>query len=198
MDIYFATGNNHKFYEVDEILSSYTKREEGNFDLKLKRFEFHHNEIRSDSIEEISREAVDCAYSILKKPVFVEDTGLFIDRLNGFPGTYSAWIQNKLGNKGILDLMKKFDGWERTARFRCSVAYKDLDKEIKVFFGEVKGNISFTEIGKDGFGYDSIFIPDGETETFAKSISLKKALSHRSKAITKLFSYVLRKYNKWD
>ena len=63
------------------------------YGITIKRFDFRHREIRSDNIEEIATEAVTAAYKKLKKPVFVEDTGLFIKSLNRFPGTYSRWAR---------------------------------------------------------------------------------------------------------
>ena len=94
MEIFFATSNKHKFVETQAILD-----DEG---ITLKHFPFAHNEIRSDSLEEIANEAVEAAYKQAKRPVFVEDTGLFIDALNGFPGTYSAWVQKKIKPSGIV------------------------------------------------------------------------------------------------
>lgn len=181
MEIYFATSNKNKLREAKEIIGN---------SMELKQFEFKHNEIRSDSIEEIALEAVEKAYLKLQKPVFVEDSGLFIKSLNGFPGTYSAWVQKKIGNKGILDLLKEMG--DRKAEFRCCVAYFD-GKDRKTFLGSVKGGISTEIRGEGGFGYDPIFIPQGKELTFAQSIDLKKALSHRYNAIITLKSYILQR-----
>lgn len=181
MELYFATSNRNKFKEAQEVL-----REE----IELKHFEFKHREIRSDSIEEIALDSVEAAYAELEKPVFVEDTGLFLHSLEGFPGTYSAWIQKKIGNKGVLKLL---EGKNKGAEFRCCVAYCN-GKERKTFFGKIEGEISSELKGENGFGYDPVFIPKGYVETFAQSIELKKRLSHRYKAIYALKAYILKEF----
>jgi len=177
--IHFATGNPNKFKEAREIF----EKEE----LELEHFEFKHREIRSESIEEIASESVESAYKELGKPVFVEDTGLFVDALNGFPGTYSAWVQKKLGCKGILKLLEGVE--KRSARFEACVAYHD-GKEIRTFKGVCEGIIAEKERGKSGFGYDPIFVPKGELSTFAESIELKNKYSHRYKSLLELISYL--------
>jgi XTP/dITP diphosphohydrolase len=178
-EVYFATGNRHKFKEALDVF--------GKVDIALKHFEFRHNEIRSDSLEEIARESAESAYKELGKPVFVEDSGLFIDALEGFPGTYSAWVNKKLGCKGILKLL---DGIEkREARFEACIAYND-GNEIRTFRGICGGNISENERGKDGFGYDPVFVPKGESSTFAESITLKNKYSHRYKSLLELIRYL--------
>ncbi len=170
MEILFATSNKHKFTEAQEIL--------GKDKISIRHFPFSHNEIRSDNLEEIAREAVEAAYSQAKKPIFVEDTGLFIDALHGFPGTYSAWVQKKIGPQGILKLMDGIEKEKRSASFRTVIAYHDGEK-IQCVSGECKGSIAFMVLGESGFGYDPIFIPFGYPQTFGQNIELKNKLSHR-------------------
>ncbi len=179
MEIYFATSNKHKFAEASKILALYG--------IKVKHFLFMHNEIRSDNIEEIALDAVEAAYKKLKKPVFVEDAGLFIEALNGFPSTYSAWVFKKIGADGILKLMS--EAKNRNAEFRACIAYAN-GKKTRSFLGICQGSISEEPRGKSGFGYDPIFIPKGEDKTFAESIELKNTLSHRYKALTTLAIYL--------
>ncbi|MFH2106879.1 MAG: RdgB/HAM1 family non-canonical purine NTP pyrophosphatase [Candidatus Micrarchaeota archaeon] len=181
MEIYFATSNIHKFNEANEIIPG------------IKRFSFKHNEIRSDNLEEIAVEAVKTAYAKLKKPVFVDDTGLSIDALNGFPGAYSAWVMEKIGPKGILKLLKGIES--RGAHFETYIAFHD-GNEVKTFAGKCNGNVGFEEKGKDGFGYDSLFIPKGENQTFAESKDLKNKLSHRYLSLLKLSKYIKENFNK--
>lgn len=182
-EIYFATSNPHKYSEAKELFDS-----KG---ITIKHFNFTHNEIRSDSLEEIAKEAVDFAYGKLKKPVFTEDTGLFIDALNGFPGTYSGWVQKKLGCKGILKLLK--GETNRSAAFRTSIAFHG-GKGIQTFEGECIGKIAVKEAGQSGFGYDPIFLPEGYPQTFAENIELKNKLSHRYKTLSKLSEFLLKAY----
>ncbi len=177
-EVYFATGNKHKFREALDVF--------GTTDIALKHFEFKHNEIRSDSLEEIAKESAIAAFRELGKPVFVEDAGLFVESLNGFPGTYSAWVYKKLGCRGILGLLEGVDN--REARFEACIAYHD-GKEVRTFKGICEGTISEKERGKDGFGYDPVFIPSGEPSTFSESITLKNKYSHRYKSLLELIRY---------
>jgi XTP/dITP diphosphohydrolase len=172
-EIYFATSNKHKVHEVSKIL--------GEFGIKIKHHPFKHTEIRSESLEEIAREAVAAAYKQCRQPVFVEDTGIFIDALNGFPGTFSGWAFGKIGTRGIIDLM--FNQTNRHAHFETCIAFKKDAGHISTFRGICPGHISTEERGKNGFGYDPIFVPDGEDQTFAESITLKNKLSHRYKSL---------------
>ncbi len=147
----------------------------------IKHLPFDYIEIRSDSIEDVARDSAMAAYKRCKDSVFVEDSGLFIDFLNGFPGAYSSWVYKKLGNRGILKLME--GAHNRSATFEAIVAFVKRKGELQLFRGKCHGTISTEERGKKGFGYDPIFIPDGEHQTFAESIELKNKLSHRYKAL---------------
>ena len=179
LKILFATSNKHKFSESAQILT--------NQGIQIEHLDFRHNEIRSESIEEIATEAVQVAYKIAKKPVFVEDTGLFIDSLNGFPGTFSAWVNKKIGTSGILKLMSTIK--VRDAEFRTCIAYHD-GTMVHTFLGVCRGTISQKPLGTDGFGYDSIFIPESESETFAQNIGFKNKLSHRYKSLLKFSTFL--------
>jgi XTP/dITP diphosphohydrolase len=171
-EILFATSNAHKFAEAEEVL--------GKRGVHLARLDFAHNEIRSDSLEEVAREAAEAAFRACKRPVFVEDAGLFIEALGGFPGTYSAWVQKKIGNAGILRLLA--GGASRRARFEACIAYHD-GKSVSCFRGACPGSIAAEERGAAGFGYDPIFVPEGRSQTFAENIQLKNNISHRYKSL---------------
>jgi XTP/dITP diphosphohydrolase len=179
MEILFATGNKHKVEEATRIL--------GDRGIQVRQLHFKHNEIRSDSLEEIAREAVEAAFSSCGKPIFVEDTGLFIDSMSGFPGTFSAWVQGKIGNQGILRLLEGGEG--RSASFRTCIAYHD-GKGIHAFHGECRGSIAQAPMGEGGFGYDPVFVPDGQSLTFAQGIALKNNISHRYKALEEFSKYL--------
>ncbi len=182
--LYFATGNKNKVIEAQEILNT-----------PVKQFLFNHREIRSDSVEEVAFDSVKAAYEELGKPVFVEDSGLFIDVLNGFPGTYSKWVYNKIGNSGILNLLKGVEKEKRTACFKCAIAFTD-GQITKTFLGVVNGYILEEPMGNAGFGYDPIFVPEGFNKSFAQSIQLKNKLSHRYKALNKLDRFLSDYYGK--
>ncbi|MCI0503780.1 XTP/dITP diphosphatase [Candidatus Micrarchaeota archaeon] len=172
MKILFATSNQHKFEEAAAYLAGRG--------IQLERFPIEHREMRSESLEEIARDAARFAFKKCKKPVFVEDAGLFISALNGFPGTYSAWVQKKLGNAGILKLMAGAP--DRSAYFEACIAYHD-GKRISCFSGRCPGSISEGARGASGFGYDPIFVPEGYPQTFAENILLKNNISHRYKSL---------------
>jgi len=183
MEIFFATSNRNKLEEARGIL--------GSASATVCHFPFEYREIRSDSLEEIARDAVEEAYRRCQKPVFVEDAGLFIAALNGFPGTYSAWVQKKIGNHGILKLME--GAGNRSAHFEACIAYHD-GESIAVFQGRCEGKISNKLRGKGGFGYDPLFVPsDADGQTFAENVSLKNRLSHRYKALLEFSKSLSRK-----
>lgn len=178
LDLFFATSNVHKFTEAKEILPK---------SANIKQFRFEYTEIRSDSLEDIARDAADAAYKQCRESVFVEDSGLFITALNGFPGTYSSWTLEKLGLDGILKLMKGVEN--RDATFEACIAYRDR-YETHVFHGACHGRIADGKRGDDGFGYDPIFIPEGHEQTFAESITLKNKLSHRYKTLLEFSEFL--------
>jgi len=173
IQILFVTGNAHKAEEASALLSSHG--------IHLRHLPFERREIQSDSLEEISKHSATYAYGQLQKPLIVEDAGLFIKSLRGFPGPYSSYVLKTLRCKGILKLMTGVK--ERSAEFRSAVTYVD-SMGVKCFVGVVKGSISFEERGRGGFGFDPIFIPEGGMETFAElSEGRKNEISHRARAL---------------
>jgi XTP/dITP diphosphohydrolase len=121
-------------------------------------------------------------------PVIVEDAGLFVDALNGFPGPYAAYVYKTIGNKGLLKLMQNVE--KRRAQFWSAIAYCDSEaKAPLVFEGEAEGEITVNErVGNDksGFGFDPIFQPDGSAKAFAEmTLKEKNGFSHRAKTVRK-------------
>ncbi len=179
--VFFATGNINKFNEVRNILSKYN--------ISVGMLRLKGDEIQSDTLKEIAQKSVIYAYKRCQLPILVEDAGLFIDVLSGFPGPYAAYVYKTIHNSGILKLM---DGLkERHAKFQSVIAYCDHETICEpIFFeGEVNGEITSTERkeqGKSGFGFDPIFQPDGSEKTFAEmTIGEKSLYSHRAMAIRK-------------
>lgn len=169
-DLYFASSNKNKYYEAKEILSK--------FHLNVGFFEFAPVEIQSNSILEIATKKSLDAYLSCKKPILVEDDGLFILSLGGFPGPYSSYVFKTIGNAGILNLVKS----KRAAEFHSVIAYCDGKKPV-LFQGITRGVISKKQRGND-WGYDPIFIPKGKTKTYAE-LDDKNTISHRYKALDK-------------
>jgi len=178
----FVTSNPHKFGEAERILKK--------AGVKIRHERLSSPEIRSDDVAEVAADSARKLGGTVKPPFFVEDAGLFIDALNGFPGAYSAWALRKVGVQGILRLMRGVKG--RRASFRSAVALFD-GKKVFVFTGEAEGRIASRARGIGGFGYDPVFVPLGSRLCFAEmSGSEKDAFSHRRKALEGLARHLLK------
>jgi XTP/dITP diphosphohydrolase len=178
--IFFATSNVNKFQEARGVFSEH-KIAVGM--LRVKTLE-----IQSESLEEIAKASVIEAFKNCNLPVIVEDAGLFVEALNGFPGPYASYVYKTIGNIGLLRLLE--NAKNRRAWFKSVVAYCSEDCESpKCFEGEVSGEITRTERridGEYGFGFDPIFQPANSNKTFAEmSITRKNKYSHRAKALYK-------------
>ena len=179
--LFFVSSNENKFQETERILS--------NFGMQINFFKTTLEEIQSNHLNDIAEQKAINAYEIVKKPIIIEDDGLFIDSLNGFPGPYSSYVYDTIGNKGIMNLLENCE--TRDAKFVSIIAYCDNDYGVKLFESSIPGKIS-SIIEKGGWGYDPIFIPDGESKTYA-NVSDKDKFSHRSAALTKFSNWFLDK-----
>ena len=177
-DLFFVSSNYHKYLEAKNILNS--------FGIKIGFFKSNLEEIQSNSLKEIAFKKATDAFSKCKKPVIIEDDGLFIDSLEGFPGPYSSYVFKTIGNKGILNLMKN----NRKAKFVSIITFCDK-RIVQSFEAKLDGHISKSQKGK-GWGYDPIFIPKNTTKTFAE-LNNKNELSHRFMALKKFSNWYLHK-----
>ena len=183
MELRFITGNEHKVSEAREKLSS--------LGYEVLQYDMNPPEIQADNPEDVAIFSAEWVKERFDEPFFLEDSGFFVDSLNGFPGVYSAYVFKTLGYMGILRLMEGIE--HRGARFMAVIAYHD-GSDIHVFRGEVKGAISNEPRGENGFGYDPIFIPEGESRTFAEmSTEEKNMYSHRGRALDELRRYLEEK-----
>ena len=129
-------------------------------------------------------------YNKFKLPTIADDSGLVVEQLNGAPGIYSARYAGEDGNdkdnnKKLLDELKKYPE-PHIAKFVCAAVYYD-GQEHHTAVGEFKGRIIDEEKGKNGFGYDPLFVPDGYSITSAEmKPELKNSISHRFNAFNKL------------
>ncbi len=188
MKIVFATNNLHKLEEVQNMLpQSYqivTLRECGITEDIPET---------ADTLEGNALLKARYLYSKVGLDCFADDTGLEVMALGGEPGVRSARYATDghdfEANNRLL--MKNLEGAEnRTAQFRTAVALIIAGKEY-LFEGVVKGKIATEYCGSEGFGYDPIFIPEGETRTFAEmSIDEKSAISHRGRAVRGLVDFL--------
>lgn len=182
--IYFITGNKGKFSEVKEKLKS--------LDITVVQENLGYPEVQETSLKEVAGYGVEHIKKRFPHPFIIEDAGLFVDALEGFPGVYSKYVFFTIGCKGILKLLE--DKKRRTAIFKSVYAYSESNKKPLFFIGECQGIIAKKERGEGGFGYDPIFIPDSETKTFAEmSTEEKNTFSHRGKALDKLIDFLKEK-----
>ncbi|MGE5380577.1 MAG: XTP/dITP diphosphatase [Methylocystaceae bacterium] len=136
-----------------------------------------------------------CAYTGLT--TLADDSGLEVDFLGGQPGVYSARFagkahDDKLNNQKLLALLGEVPTAARSARFRCVIAIVTPEGKEYLTSGQVEGLIGETEVGKNGFGYDPLFIPAGYNQAFGElDESIKNRISHRGRAIT-LAAAILR------
>ena len=177
-NLFFVSSNIHKFKEAKEILDS--------FGISIQFFKLNLEEIQSNSIKEIATKKAQDAFSKCKKPLIVEDDGLHIDSLDGFPGPYSSYAHKTIGNKGILNLLKQ----NRNAKFISTIIYCDKNG-LESFEEKLDGTISKSQKGK-GWGFDPIFIPKNTKKTFAQ-LNDKNIISHRYKALKKFSNWYLHK-----
>ena len=128
--------------------------------------------------------------------VLADDSGLEVDALNGAPGVHSARFAgidaNDAENRFLLiDKLKKLGGDEFPARFRCVIVLASQGELLGSFGGVIKGKVILEERGESGFGYDSMFIPQGYMETFGElQPEIKNSLSHRGRALAKVLEFL--------
>jgi XTP/dITP diphosphohydrolase len=186
-NISFITNNLHKLREAKIFLREYN--------IKVSHINKNKFEIQSDSFEEIVITAIKKALKEFAFSIIIEDAGLLVTELNNFPGPYSSFVFNAIGNKGILKLLKGSN--EREAEFRSIIAFGDPKCQPICFTGSVSGYISKTERGVHGFGFDPIFIPfKGDGKTFSEmTIEEKNLISHRSTSFKKFAEWYQEKEN---
>jgi len=179
MQVLFATSNSHKIFEANAVGQLH--------EIEFEPRQVDYPEIRSNYVAEIATEGAKYVYSKIQKPVIVEDSGLFVESLKGFPGPYSRFVYEKIGCEGIMKLLS--DVSDKSARFISAVGYAD-ESGVKVFEGQVKGILTENPRGSEGFGYDPIFIPLNYNKTFAEDVNYKNKVSHRRMAFELLCSFL--------
>lgn len=174
--IYFITGNKNKFREVKEILWENIEQ----LDLDLP-------EIQELDPKKIIEEKLKEALKHHKGPLIVEDVSLEVEALNGLPGPFIKWFEKAIKAEGIYNLAEKLGNTKAVAKTIFGLANKG---KINYFDGEVKGKL-VSKRGKNGFGFDFIFMPDGQTKTYAQMSAVEKnSLSHRKIAVEKLKEFL--------
>lgn len=182
MKLIFITTNSHKFIEAKEILAE--------FDIEAEQKNFDYEENHDEDCEEIVRSAAKKLAKTIDAPFVIEDTGIFFEAYNNFPGALPKFVFNAIGYKGIFKLL---EGESRKAYLKSIVGYCEPNCEPIIFEGIRKGSITdkvYNE-DKDRMPYERIFIPDGMNVTVSDlSLEQKNAISHRAEAFRKLGEYL--------
>jgi len=184
--IIFATTNSNKLKEVRQMLDQKDIQIVG-----LNELHFE-GDIPEDhkTLEENAIQKAEHIYDKYGVPCFSEDTGMEVFSLDGRPGVYSARYagSNRNAQDNMQKVLSELNGIEnRKAQFRTVIAYK-THEDIQLYRGKVTGTIALQPSGKDGFGYDPIFVPDGFDRSFGMLPSaIKNRMSHRAKAWRSLY-----------
>lgn len=184
----FATNNQHKVDEVKSVLN-------GIFEVITLKDAGINIEIPEpfDTLEENALQKSGTIHRLTNKNCFSEDTGLEVFALNGAPGVKSARYAGEQASfsDNVQKLLTDMEGIQhREARFRTVISLILNNKEYQ-FEGICNGKITTEASGEKGFGYDPVFIPDGDTRCFADmTMEEKNQYSHRQKAITQLISFL--------
>lgn len=165
----FVTSNESKWKEAQAILGR-----------PLERIRLELPELQAATTAEVAREKAKTAYAQLLRPVIVEDAGVELVALNGFPGPFIKYWE-QLG--GLASICRAADGLEdRRAVAVCALVACDANGP-RPFEGRAHGTIAPEPRGTNGFGWDAVFIPDGESRTYAELTQAEKdARSHRRRA----------------
>lgn len=175
--ITFVTGNPGK---VAELAAQLAPR-----GLRVVQDKRGYPEIQAGTLREVAeagaRHLLDGG---LKPPFLLEDSGLFVSALRGFPGVYSRNALDTIGIPGLLRLLQGVEAEMRTAAFQACLLYVDRTGRLHAFEGSCPGRIADRAEGAGGFGFDPVFVPRGDHRTFAAMPAADKAaVSHRGRAV---------------
>lgn len=183
--IVLATRNQHKIAEIKDILA---------LDIQYRTL----SDYVKISVKEAGRTLVEnsfakaaFAFKLSQKPSLADDSGLFVEAMNGAPGVFSARFGRNDEDR-IARLLEEMAGQHnRRAQFKAAFVYYYDANKYEVFEGECIGEITAEPRGTQGFGYDPIFIPKGFRKTFAElGPKSKNRISHRAKALKKFKKYI--------
>ena len=186
-----ATWNTHKTREIGQILGSGWNVRDLTTLVDALRVE----ETGSTFAENAALKAVAISESF-PELVLADDSGLAVDALNGEPGVYSARFAaeeatDAQNRSKLIGLLKTLSPGEFAGRFRCEMVLASKGEIRGSFSGTVEGIVIPFERGDHGFGYDSMFIPTGYSETFAELPSeIKNRLSHRARALALVVAFL--------
>lgn len=176
-NIVVVTTNPGKLEEINAILG--TNHKVSTIDVP---------EIQSLNLDEVITEKAKAAYKKIKKPVLVTDVSLEIEALGGLPGPFVKFFLKTLGEEGTVKLIK---GKNTKTKVTDAVGIYD-GRSMKIFKGTVFGHLVPEKRGKNGFGFDFVFVPNGYKKTYSELTQVEKnKISHRALALKKLKKYLL-------
>lgn len=169
-----VTGNRGKLAEARRLIAA------GFPDVEVEGVEIDLPEIQSGEIAEVLRAKADEAWRRLGRPLVVEETGLYLSAMNGFPGPLVKWMLEAVGPAGIARAAQVL-GDDRVEA-RCLLLFKDGVREV-VAEGSTRGRLVLPGRGEGGFGWDPVFLPEGEEQTYGElSPGDKDRIGHRGRA----------------
>jgi XTP/dITP diphosphohydrolase len=186
-----ATRNRHKTREIGQMLSS-------GWDVRDLSTLPHAPKIEETGVtfeENATLKALPIS-RIFTGLVLADDSGLEVEALSGAPGVYSARFAGPNADDAenrflLMQKLRNLGGQEFAARFRCVMVLASQGELLGSFTGTIKGKVILEERGESGFGYDSIFVPQGYTETFGElQAVIKNSLSHRGRALAKVLEFL--------
>ena len=185
MNINLVTSNSGKVEELTSILEP--------FGHNASQLNIPCPEIQASTLEKVVDFGLEWLHSQgTPAPLIIDDAGVFVDELKGFPGVYSRYVYDTINPNGLLKQMEGIDN--RSASFKCVIGLLLEDGSTHKFVGECPGNIIHEMRGNGGFGYDPIFIPEGYDKTFAElPPEDKNRVSHRGRAMQKLIKFISEK-----
>lgn len=184
-----STGNQHKVEEIKNILKGLPIEVVSKKDIGLGSLDVIED---GETLEQNSLKKAGALAEKVEYMVLADDSGLFVDILNGEPGVYSSRYAGEEGNDSknnskLLEKLKDVPLINREAKFKTVISLIMENKEKIVVLGECKGKIGFEPKGKNGFGYDPLFIPEGYDKTFGElGEEVKNKISHRARALENL------------
>lgn len=184
--ITLVTGNMKKLISARQFLEPYG--------IKVDNIKMDTTEIQSNEVEDIAAFSAKEASDKLKCDVLKNDTGFFIDALDGFPGPYTHDVMEKIGTDGLLKLMKEKKN--RKAYYKEAFAYCEYGKEPVIFTSITSGKLATRKSGKYGLRIDPIFIPDGHEKTMANYDDDERFKLWNTDAYDEIAKYILNKNNK--
>ena len=182
MELGLVTSNAGKVHELAAVLEPLGHA--------VTQREFGYPEVQAPTLEAVVEFGLEwLAQNHPDETLLIDDAGLFVDALGGFPGVYSRHAWDTIGPTGVLALLG--NGEERSAEFRCVLGLLLPEGGHQLFHGSCRGSITRAPRGDGGFGYDPIFIPEDAERTFAElSLAEKNGVSHRGRALTELVEYL--------